>query len=228
MAEPVDFDRRSTHFGRNSNRLTTGTTRPDRVTGAVHMGSTTSGPDTKPRGALRRRIDLLVREVAKFGAVGGAGLLVNLAVFNLVRHTTDLQVVRASVIATVVAIVFNYVGFRYFTYRDRDKSGRTKELSLFLLFSAVGLVIENGVLYTATYGFGWDSPLQSNIFKFLGIGVATLFRFWSYRTWVFRALPAREAVASAESFLEKGAAHPPALTGGAVKRPNATGPYKRR
>lgn len=154
-----------------------------------------------------------MREVAKFGAVGGAGLLVNLGVFNLVRNTTELQVVRASIIATVVAIAFNYVGFRYFTYRDRDKSGRTKELSLFLLFSVVGLVIENGVLYTATYGFGWDSPLQSNIFKFLGIGVATLFRFWSYRTWVFRALPARETVTNAESFLEAKPPHPPTVTG---------------
>ncbi|MFF4837823.1 GtrA family protein [Streptomyces sp. NPDC001315] len=144
----------------------------------------------------------LGREVAKFGAVGGAGLLVNLGVFNLVRHVTDLPVVRASVIATVVAIVFNYIGFRYFTYRDRDKGGRTKELTLFLLFSVVGLVIENGVLYAATYGFGWDSPLQSNVFKFFGIGVATLFRFWSYRSWVFKALPAREAVADAESLLE--------------------------
>lgn len=143
----------------------------------------------------------MTRELAKFGAVGGAGLLVNLGVFNLVRHLTDLPVVRASVVATVVSIVFNYVGFRYFTYRDRDKSGRTKELTLFLLFSAVGLVIENGLLFAATYGFGWDSPLQSNVFKFFGIGVATLFRFWSYRTWVFRALPAKEAVASAESFL---------------------------
>jgi putative flippase GtrA len=145
----------------------------------------------------------IVREVAKFGAVGGVGLLVNLVVFNLVRHLTELPVVRASVIATVVAIVFNYIGFRYFTYRDRDKSGRTKELTLFLLFSVVGLVIENGILYAATYGFGWDSPLQSNIFKFVGIGIATLFRFWSYRSWVFKTLPAREAVASAESFLEE-------------------------
>ncbi|GAA2451715.1 GtrA family protein [Streptomyces glaucus] len=141
----------------------------------------------------------LVHEAARFGAVGGAGLLVNLGVFNLVRHLTDLPVVRASVVATVVAIVFNYVGFRYFTYRDRDKSRRTKEMSLFLLFSAAGLVIENGVLYTATYGFGWDGPLQSNVFKFLGIGIATLFRFWSYRTWVFRALPGRTAVAGPES-----------------------------
>jgi putative flippase GtrA len=116
--------------------------------------------------------------------------------------------VRASVIATVVAIIFNYVGFRYFTYRDRDKSGRTKELTLFLLFSAVGLVIENGVLYTATYGFGWDSQLQSNIFKFVGIGIATLFRFWSYRSWVFRTLPAKAAVVSAESLLVKEAKKP--------------------
>ncbi|NGO79025.1 GtrA family protein [Streptomyces sp. YC504] len=154
------------------------------------------------RGALRAQLDQLWREIAKFGAVGGVGMLVNLGVFNLLRHTTEIPVVRASILATAVAICCNYVGFRYFTYRDRDKSSRTKEMTLFLLFSIVGLVIENGVLYAATYGFHWDSPLQSNVFKFVGIGIATLFRFWSYRTWVFRALPAREAVASAESFLD--------------------------
>jgi putative flippase GtrA len=80
-------------------------------------------------------------------------------------------------------------------------------MTLFLLFSAAGLVIENGVLYVATYGLGWDSPLQSNVFKFLGIGLGTLFRFWSYRTWVFRAMPARAAVAGAESILQEAEAH---------------------
>jgi putative flippase GtrA len=143
----------------------------------------------------------LTREIAKFGVVGGAGVFVNLAVFNLVRGVTELPVVRASIVATVVATGFNYLGYRYFTYRDRDKQGRTKELSLFLLFSAIGLIIENGVLYTATYGFGWDSSLQSNVFKFLGIGLGTLFRFWSYRTWVFRALPGAGAVEQAEAIL---------------------------
>ncbi|MEO3976400.1 GtrA family protein [Streptomyces sp. CAU 1734] len=169
-------------------------------------------------GALRGQLDQLMREVAKFGAVGGAGVIVNLAVFNVVRATTELPVVRASLVANAVAILFNYLGYRYFTYRDRDKSGRTRELSLFLLFSVVGMVIENGILYAATYGFGWDSTLQSNFFKFFGIGVATLFRFWSYRTWVFRAMPAREAVQTAESFLaqdEKGVRAP---------RPDAVGP----
>ncbi|MFC9033586.1 GtrA family protein [Streptomyces cyaneofuscatus] len=160
------------------------------------------------RGALRTRLDLLAREVAKFGAVGAVGLLVNIAVFNLLRHTTDLQVVRASVLATFVAILCNYVGFRYWTYRDRDKTRRTRELTLFLLFSVAGAVIENGVLYLATYGFHWNTPVQSNFFKILGIGIATLFRFWSYRTWVFKALPDKapsdeEAAPPAERFLEQ-------------------------
>ncbi|WP_256105301.1 GtrA family protein [Streptomyces sp. ODS05-4] len=156
------------------------------------------------RGALRAKLDKLVREIAKFGLVGGVGLLVNMAVFNLVRHTTEVPVVRASILATVVAIACNYAGFRYFAYRDRDKSGRTRELTLFLLFSLAGLVIENGVLYAATYGFGWDTPLQSNVFKFSGIAVATLFRFWSYRTWVFRALPT-DAGTDAQAGADSGA-----------------------
>ncbi|WP_372449170.1 GtrA family protein [Streptomyces montanisoli] len=131
----------------------------------------------------------LASELVRFALVGGAGVLVNLLVFNLLRHSTHLPVVRASIVATVVSIGFNYLGFRYFAYRECDKSEGARELTLFLLFSAAGLVIENGTLYTATYGFGWHSPLQSNVFKFLGIGLATLFRFWSYRSWVFRTLP---------------------------------------
>ncbi|MFI5824891.1 hypothetical protein ACIA8I_38320 [Streptomyces rishiriensis] len=50
----------------------------------------------------------------------------------------------------------------------------------------IGLAIENGVLYAATYWFGWDTALQSNLFKAVGLAAATGFRFWVYRTWVFR------------------------------------------
>ncbi|MGW0391910.1 GtrA family protein [Streptomyces sp. NPDC003042] len=138
---------------------------------------------------LSERLRGLAREVIKFGAVGGLGVLVNFGIFNLLRSTTELQTVRANVIAIVVAIVTNYIGFRYFTYRDRDLGSRRREMTLFVVFSGIGMVIESGVLYAATYGFGWDSSLQNNIFKFLGMGIATVFRFWSYRTWVFTALP---------------------------------------
>ncbi|MET9787328.1 GtrA family protein [Streptomyces canus] len=151
------------------------------------------------RHALPSRWGRLYREIAKFGMVGASGFVVNLAVFNLIRTVTDWQTVRASVLATVVAILSNYLGLRYFAYRKRaqeDRNSRRKELTLFLLFSAIGLVIENSVLYATTYGFGWDGTLATNVSKFLGIGVATLFRFWSYRTWVFRTAGSRPTAGS--------------------------------
>ncbi|WP_405860361.1 GtrA family protein [Streptomyces sp. NBC_01515] len=164
----------------------------------------------------------LAREVAKFGAVGVVGTVVNFAVSNLLWHLTSLQAVRANVIATIVAIACNYVGFRYFTYRDRDKSARTKELGLFLAFSLVGLVIENGILFAAIYGFGWDSSLQRNVFKVLGIGIATLFRFWSYRSWVFKALPAED-----EDEAEGGAGEPVAKADAPLIEPQRGEPRPR-
>jgi putative flippase GtrA len=153
------------------------------------------------RHALPTRSGKLYGEIVKFGLVGASGFVVNLVVFNAIRTFTQWQTVRAGVVATAVAILTNYVGLRYFTYRERtqeDRGGKRKELSLFLFFSAVGLVIENGVLYVATYGLGWDGTIANNVSKFVGIGIATLFRFWSYRTWVFRttALPPEDLAPS--------------------------------
>ncbi|OEV05446.1 GtrA family protein [Streptomyces oceani] len=136
---------------------------------------------------VRSRLEHLVRELAKFGTVGAFGFLVNVAVFNLCIHTFDLAAVRSGVIATGVAIATNYVGNRYWTYRHVDKSRVQREVSLFLLFSGIGMVIENGVLAISHYGLDFTSPLADNIAKnVVGLGIGTIFRFWSYRTWVFR------------------------------------------
>lgn len=133
------------------------------------------------------RLRQLVRELAKFGTVGAFGVLVNVAVFNLCIRVLDLATVRSGVIATAVAIGTNYVGNRYWTYRHADKSRVQRELSLFLFFSGIGLVIENGVLALSHYGLDFTSPLADNVAKnVVGLGLGTVFRFWSYRTWVFR------------------------------------------
>ncbi|WP_333741015.1 GtrA family protein [Streptomyces sp. IBSBF 2806] len=147
------------------------------------MFTSDSAPD-RPPGTRTRRA--LTGEIMRFAVVGGLGVLVNFAVFNLCRAVTTLPVVRCSVISTSVAVLVNYLGFRYFAYRDRDKHGPAREFTLFVVFSIIGLVIENGVLYAATYRFGWDTALQSNLFKAIGLAAATGFRFWVYRTWVFR------------------------------------------
>jgi len=92
------------------------------------------------------------------------------------------------VISQLVAIVTNYLGNRYWTYRHTDKRRVQRETLLFFVFSGIALVIENAVLALSHYGLGYTSTLADNIAKnVIGLGIGTVFRFWSYRTWVFRA-----------------------------------------
>ncbi|MFR0355577.1 GtrA family protein [Streptomyces sediminimaris] len=147
------------------------------------MCTSASAPDGPPGRPSRRS---LTGEIARFGAVGGLGVVVNFAVFNACHALTSLPVVRCGVIGTGVALLVNYLGFRYFAYRDRDKRRPARQFTLFAVFSVIGLVIENGVLYAATYWCGWDTAVQNNLFKALGLALATAFRFAMYRTWVFR------------------------------------------
>ncbi|SDY00484.1 Putative flippase GtrA (transmembrane translocase of bactoprenol-linked glucose) [Micromonospora pattaloongensis] len=139
---------------------------------------------------LPERWQKLLHEALKFGAVGGINTVVNYAVFNALALTVfaDGQL-KATVIATLVATVSSYFMNRHWTYRDRPKSAVRREYTLFFLFNATGLLIELGVLAIAKYGFGVESLLALNIVKTIGLVFGTAFRFWAYRTFVFRLAP---------------------------------------
>jgi hypothetical protein len=53
------------------------------------------------------------------------------------------------------------------------------------------------------YGLGLRGSVDQIVAKnVIGLGLGTAFRFWSYRTWVFRALPvAQRAMEEAEEIL---------------------------
>ena len=127
----------------------------------------------------------LANEVAKFGVVGIVGVVVQLVAFRFLLDSMPNATVRANVIATLIAIGTNYIGYRYWVYRDADAKTRTHEIMLFLVFSGIGLVIQNAVLFALTYGLDMHGKNVGTLFTMIGIGVATLFRFWAYRTWVF-------------------------------------------
>ncbi|OKI58195.1 GtrA family protein [Micromonospora sp. CB01531] len=139
---------------------------------------------------LPERWRKFIHEALKFGIVGGINTVINYAVFNALALTVfrDGQL-KATVVATIVATITSYLMNRHWTYRDRPKSALRREYVLFFLFNATGLLIELGVLAAAKYGFGVTSLLMLNVAKTGGVLLATMFRFWSYRTFVFQPAP---------------------------------------
>lgn len=139
---------------------------------------------------LPERVRDLGTEIAKFGVVGVVNLFVNFAVFNLLWFTVlRTGEVKAKAVATIVATTCSYFMNRHWTYRDRPKSTVHREYTLFIIFNAVGLVIEVAVVGVAKYGFGQTHIVVLNLCTGVGIVLGTVFRFWAYRTHVFKLGP---------------------------------------
>ncbi|MFE7764606.1 GtrA family protein [Streptomyces sp. NPDC057438] len=136
------------------------------------------------------------REAAAFGVVGALAFVVdnggyNLLVFGLPGGTEGgvmrTAPVRASVLATAAAALFSWAGNRYWTYRHRHRQNVTQELALFLLVNVVGVAITAGTVFASRHLLGLESMGSDNTARVLGWVLATLFRFFTYRRYVFVA-----------------------------------------
>jgi putative flippase GtrA len=140
--------------------------------------------------ALRARFGALVRELSKFGTVGGIAFAIDLAIFNVLLHA-GFESLLAKTISTVLATTVAFIGNRYWTWRDRGHTNMARQYTIFFLLNGVGLAIGLACLAISHYVLGaiwpeFQSPLADNISgQFVGTAVGTLFRFWSYRRFVF-------------------------------------------
>ena len=146
---------------------------------------------------LVRRSEGLAREVGKFGAVGAACYLVDLTIFNVLRYVLG-EPIAPKIISTVIAASLAFVGNRFWTWRDRTRSGLAREYPLFFLVNLVGLGIGVACLWVShnwlgSYWSALTTGLADNISgNVVGVGLASLFRFWAYRRFVFRPAPVLE------------------------------------
>lgn len=146
---------------------------------------------------MLERLRALTHEVAKFGVVGGLGFIVDVGIFNLLRFAGDPGVLEhkpltAKGISVAIATVVTYLGNRHWTWRNRTRSGTRREATLFFLLNGMGMLIAVGCLAFSHYVLDLRSPLADNISaNVVGLVLGMVFRFWSYRTFVFKRHPER-------------------------------------
>jgi putative flippase GtrA len=141
-----------------------------------------------PPGRLRR----LMVQMIQFGVVGAAGLLVDLIVFNALRLTVlapenvGTGPLIAKVVSTLLAIVTNWLGNRYWTFAPDRRSNTVREGLEFFAVSLAGMGIGLGCLWVSHYVLGFTSVLADNISaNVVGLALGAVFRFTLYRYWVF-------------------------------------------
>ncbi|UYM04544.1 GtrA family protein [Solicola gregarius] len=148
------------------------------------------------RERVRRRVPAWATEFAGFGVVGAIGYATDLIVFNLLSYLGEPGLLSdrpltAKLISSAVALLVTYVGNKHWTWRDRPAERRHREIVLFVTFNIIGMGIALGSLGMSHYVLGFTSPLADNIAaNIVGVSLGGLFRFWTYRTYVFKPAPA--------------------------------------
>ena len=120
------------------------------------------------------RFRVLIHEVAKFGVVGILAFLITIVGANVLRSGAGLGPL------TSVAI-----GNKLRAFRHRKGSHLGRESVLFFAFNGIGLLIQLTFVAAMHYGLGRTDTLSYNVANIIGIGVATIFRLYCYRRWVF-------------------------------------------
>lgn len=136
---------------------------------------------------LYQRFRVLIHEFAKFGVVGGIGFFVTWAGFNLFRFGAGLGLLTSNTLATIPAMFVTFLGNRYWSFRHREAQGTGRETVLFVIFNAIGILIQYGCTWADKNVLGLDDKLSTNIAFLFGIALGTLFRFATYRQFVWVA-----------------------------------------
>jgi putative flippase GtrA len=159
---------------------------------------------------VHRRFAGLIAELAKFGVVGVTASAVDLAGAGYL-HAAGVGPLSAKAISITIATVLSYVGNRFWTFRHRANHALLREFSVFVLLNAIGLVIAELTIGFTYYVLGFHGPVAFNLASVAGTGLGTIFRYWSYKKWVFIAPEAMTEITS-ERLTE------PALAGAPASR----------
>jgi putative flippase GtrA len=135
---------------------------------------------------LYDRFRQIIHEFAKFGVIGVMGLLITNIGYALLHNDLGWGPIKATTLATIAATCVTYVGNRYWSFKHRERTSVAREGSIFFVLNGIGLLIQDAVVAVNYYILGLaNNKLAEFLALNVGIGLATLFRFWSYRRFVW-------------------------------------------
>ena len=125
----------------------------------------------------------LLAQFAKFGVVGVIATVIDFGVLIALTELGGWDPVLSSVISFVVSVVVNYVGSMHFVFERRDDLSRRREFSMFVVLSAIGLVINSACIWVGTSIFG-SGALSVSITKVVATIIVSVWNFVSRKHWL--------------------------------------------
>jgi putative flippase GtrA len=125
-------------------------------------------------------------EAIRFLLVGGVATGVDVALFNVLHVLAGAEPLAAKSVSTVTAAVVAFVGNRQWSFASGHGHELRVQVARYVAVTAAGLGLALAPIAVDRYVLGLEGAVAMNVAaNVVGLGLATVFRFYGYRRWVF-------------------------------------------
>ena len=92
----------------------------------------------------------LIEQIMKFGVVGVIAFVIDFGVMVFLTEVFGIDPVISATVSFIISVVFNYAASMRYVFSHREGMSRTREFIIFVVLSAIGLGINDLLIWAGT------------------------------------------------------------------------------
>lgn len=117
----------------------------------------------------------LIEQIMKFGVVGVIAFVIDFGVMVFLTEVFSIDPVISATVSFTISVIFNYAASMRYVFSHREGMSRTREFIIFVVLSAIGLGINDLLIWAGT-------DLASFDYRLVKIFATAVVMVWNFVT----------------------------------------------
>lgn len=117
----------------------------------------------------------LIEQIMKFGVVGVIAFVIDFGVMVFLTEMFGIDPVISATVSFIISVIFNYAASMRYVFSHREGMSRTREFVIFVVLSAIGLGINDLLIWAGT-------DLASFDYRLVKIFATAVVMVWNFVT----------------------------------------------
>lgn len=124
----------------------------------------------------------LVKQLLRFAAVGFSAFLIDYGFLYVFTDLCGINYLISSALSFSLSVVFNYIMSIVWVFDVGKNRNKTRDFIVFVALSAVGLLINQGMMWAGVELFPWPSGLQTHAYLIVKLFATAVVMVWNFIT----------------------------------------------
>ena len=89
-------------------------------------------------------------KIIRFGIVGGIATIIDFVFLYIFKEFLNFNVILANTLSFIISVTYNYIASITWVFDVNKNKNKNIQFIIFIIFSVVGLIINNVILYILT------------------------------------------------------------------------------